>query len=506
MKRYSAFLLATLFLLPVASCTSQKQPEIIPDSLPRKPAVAGQFYPGDSAELERRVAGFLRDGQAGPEAGEIRAIVVPHAGYEFSGAVAASAYRLLDPAKPYRCVFLLGPSHHVGFEGAALYLEGNFRTPLGVVPVDRELGRALAKGSHLFTARADAHAKEHAIEVQLPFLQHIYRDRLRILPILLGDNSPETCAEIAGALKPYLAPEYLFVISTDFSHYPSYDDAVRIDKATAAAVARNSISAFVSTLQSNARKNIPNLATSACGWTGLLTLLSMTAGDSAGAYHLVQYRNSGDTPIGDRNSVVGYWAISYTRPAVSAAQAFALEEKDKRDLLAIARTTVQSYVGTGELPAVDTARLSTRAKTPCGAFVTLRKNGDLRGCIGSFEPMEPLWKVVQMMAVAAATQDYRFDPVRSDEVPALHIEISALTPMRKIRSIDEIQLGRHGIYIRKGSSGGTFLPQVATETGWTKEQFLGYCARDKAGLGWEGWKEADIYIYEAIVFEEETKR
>ena len=155
-----------------------------------------------------------------------------------------------------------------------------------------------------------------------------------------------------------------------------------------------------------------------------------------------------------------------------------------------------------KVPDVDVSKLSDNVKTNCGVFVTLHKHGELRGCIGRFEPTEPLYKVVQQMAVAASTEDYRFQPVESNEIKDLDLEISVLTPMRKINSIDEIVLGKHGIYIKKGTRGGTFLPQVAKETGWTKEEFLGHCAQDKAGIGWDGWKTADIFIYEALVFSE----
>jgi len=141
-------------------------------------------------------------------------------------------------------------------------------------------------------------------------------------------------------------------------------------------------------------------------------------------------------------------------------------------------------------------------KTNCGAFVTLKKHSDLRGCIGRFDASEPLYKVVRDMAIASSTQDYRFPPVVYNEIPELEFEISVLTPMRRVYSADEIELGRHGIYIRKGQNSGTFLPQVATETGWTKEEFLGHCAQDKAGIGWNGWKDAELYVYEAIVFGE----
>ena len=142
-------------------------------------------------------------------------------------------------------------------------------------------------------------------------------------------------------------------------------------------------------------------------------------------------------------------------------------------------------------------------KKSCGAFVTLHKEGKLRGCIGRFVADEPLYEIVQKMSVAAATEDRRFPVVESNELKELDLEISVLTPLKKIDSIDEIEMGKHGIYIKKGFASGTFLPQVAIETGWTKEEFLGYCARNKAGLGWDGWKDADIYIYEALVFDEE---
>jgi hypothetical protein len=156
---------------------------------------------------------------------------------------------------------------------------------------------------------------------------------------------------------------------------------------------------------------------------------------------------------------------------------------------------------------LDTAKFSKNLCACCGAFVTLQKHNELRGCIGRFDASQPLHRVVQQMAIAAATEDYRFPPVGPQEIDALEIEISVLTPMRRIGTIDEIELGRHGIYIRKGTRAGTFLPQVALETGWSKQEFLGHCAQEKAGIGWNGWKDAEIYVYEAKVFsEKELKR
>jgi AmmeMemoRadiSam system protein A len=216
----------------------------------------------------------------------------------------------------------------------------------------------------------------------------------------------------------------------------------------------------------------------------------------------IQYKNSGDTEYGDKNRVVGYNAITIALKEKKAHTEFKLDDKDKKELLSIARNTIIEYVKNGKTPEINEKKLSPTLKTNCGAFVTLKKHGDLRGCIGRFDANEPLYKVVQEMAIASSTQDYRFKPVETGEIQELEIEISVLTPMRRINSIDEIELGKHGIYIRKGFSSGTFLPQVATETGWTKEGFLGHCAQDKAGIGWDGWKDAELYVYEALVFGE----
>ena len=169
----------------------------------------------------------------------------------------------------------------------------------------------------------------------------------------------------------------------------------------------------------------------------------------------------------------------------------------------LARRTIENYLGKHDKFSLHEAELSPNLLANAGAFVTLHKAGRLRGCIGSFSTNDPLYKTIQSMAISAATRDYRFEPVSKEEVNKLHIEISVLTPMQRISSIDEIELGRHGIYIKKGLNAGTFLPQVATDTGWTLDEFLGHCARDKAHIGWNGWQDAEIYTYEALVFEEE---
>jgi len=493
-KTFASFFVV-LFLIP-AGCRSQS------DRVDRQPAVAGQFYPAKTEDLRTTLTSLFSSAVPSKGIKDVVAVIAPHAGYVFSGEVAASAFSQVDASKQYDNVFVLASSHQVAFEGASIYTKGDFITPLGTVKVNMELGDQLIKKNKFFSNRSDAHASEHSIEVQLPFLQYRLKKEFRIVPIVLGTNDPAVCKQIADALLPYFNSRNLFVVSSDFSHYPSYKDAAAVDRATADAILSNKAGNLIHAIEGNSAKGIPNLATSLCGWTSVLTLLGMTEKNPSVAMDLIQYKNSGDSQYGDRNQVVGYCAIAVSLKEGTEKREFNLNVKDKKNLLAIARSTVASYVRSQPVPSVETTGLSEQMRTNCGAFVSLYKNSLLRGCIGRFDASEPLFKVVQEMAIASATQDYRFTPVGPDEVDKLTIEISVLTPMRKIASIDEIELGKHGIYIKKGSNAGTFLPQVATETGWSKEEFLGYCAQDKAGIGWNGWRDAEIYVYEALVFSE----
>jgi AmmeMemoRadiSam system protein A len=306
-------------------------------------------------------------------------------------------------------------------------------------------------------------------------------------------------------LKPYLDSPNLFVISSDFSHYPDYKDAKLIDKLTEEAIVSGKPDNLIKVIETNSKKGIKNLSTSLCGWTSVLTLLYMTEKNENYSYNPIEYRNSGDVSYyGDTSRVVGYWSIAVTKKFKSQEKddSFLLNENDKKQLLGVARASITNYLKNKEKIIIDTSLFSEKIKTNCGAFVTLHKDGKLRGCIGRFLSDKKLYLVVQDMAIAAATQDYRFSPVTENELKNIDIEISVLSPLKKISSIDEIEMGKHGIYIMKGTLGGTFLPQVATETGWTKEEFLGHCSQDKAGIGWTGWKDADIYIYTATVFSE----
>ncbi|MBN2349053.1 MAG: AmmeMemoRadiSam system protein B [Bacteroidales bacterium] len=476
----------------------------------REPVVAGQFYPASKDALDAELIKLFSDvkdqktSKGINNQPEILAVISPHAGYVFSGSVAAAGYKQLNPKKQYQNIFLIGSSHRTYFNGASIYNKGNYRTPLGDVKVNLSLANMLINKYDVFKFREDAHNYEHSLEVQLPFLQHILEKEFTIVPVIIGSQDKNTCKKIAEALKPYFNQDNLFVISSDFSHYPDYTNAVKVDGLTAQAIISNNPDNLLEQIQKNEKSHISNLATSLCGWTSVLTLMYLSQDIPDVQYIPVVYKNSGDVEhYGEKSRVVGYYSICLEqKPVISNTNNFLLSHQDKEDLIKIARNTVNSYVRFQKRPAIEENLLSDNLKTPAGAFVTLHKKGQLRGCIGRFDPDIPLFKVIQDMAIAASTRDYRFTPVTPDELDQLDIEISVLTPLKKINSIEEIVLGKHGIYIKKDHQSGTFLPQVATQTGWSLDEFLGHCAKDKAGLGWNGWIDAELYTFEAIIFSE----
>lgn len=453
---------------------------------------ANRFYTGNPRELRQEVDSLLALHRGRTMYDNLAALIVPHAGYYFSGNVAASAYMSINPAKPYKRIFLLGPSHHEWVDGASVNTGYDYyATPLGNVSVDLETARKLTEADSLFTCRPSAHAQEHCLEVQLPFLQRRYGDKVPpIVPIIVSTNDFSKLKRMAEVLKPYFNDDNLFIVSSDFSHYPSYDDACEVDARTGKAVETGDVEEFIAVLEANARSGKRNLATSACGEFPIITLLLMLDGHYD-IKHLM-YQNSGDIDDHDHSRVVGYHSFAFLRNKSD----FVLTDADKQLLKEIALQSIKDSLDGKS--AANTSYPSLQSK--CGAFVSLHKHGQLRGCIGHFGEDVPLHRIVAAMARAAAFEDPRFSPVRREELDDIDIEISVLTPMRRIKSLDEFQLHRHGIYIRKGYRSGTFLPQVADEVNWTKEEFVGHCSRDKAGLGWDGWRDAELYVYEAIVF------
>ena len=469
-------------------------------SIDRQPAVAGKFYSGDPDKLQQELTALFAS--AVPKKyNHVRAILAPHAGYIYSGKIAASAFNQIDGTISYKRVFLIASSHHVNFDKAAVYCDGNFNMPYGTEIVDTDFGKMLVKNfPDTFTANTDAHQNEHSVEVQLPFLHYVLKTGYCIVPIVIATNDPEVCKRIASVLKTYFNPDNLFIISTDFSHYPEYTEAIKVDAITKDAILANNPNKLLTTLSENTKKHIPHLATSLCGWTSVLTLLYMTSLNDALEYHAIKYSNSGDIKFyGEHDRVVGYWGIVLSEKQTGKAD-FQLTKADKETLLSIARKTLKEHCRHNTTYNPDAEHFSTALNTKCGAFVSLHKNGMLRGCIGRLTGNLPLYKTVQEMTISAASHDRRFLPVDADELHEIDIEISVLSPLKKINNIAEIELGKHGIFIEEGYHTGVFLPQVATETGWSKEEFLGHCALDKAGLSWDGWKTANLFIFTATVF------
>ena len=459
---------------------------------------ANRFYTGDAKELSEEVDSFLALHRGETVYNNVAALIVPHAGYYYSGNVAATAYMSMPKDKPYKRIFLLGPSHHEWLDGASVNTEADYyATPLGHVKVDHETALRLTDSDSVFSYQPKAHDREHCLEVQLPFLQRRFGENVMpsIVPIIISTNDYQKLKRIANVLKPYFTEENLFVISSDFSHYPSYEDACEVDAKTGKAIETGNVEQFIAVLEENSRSGKRNLATSACGELAIVTLMLMM--DRTYEVKHLLYQNSGDVENQEHNRVVGYHAFAILR---GASQEFVLSDEEKKILKEIALTSIKDSLAGKPIaqPILNSQYPVLNSK--CGAFVSLHKQGRLRGCIGHFGEDVPLHEIVAEMARAAAFEDPRFMPVTKDELEDIDIEISVLTPMRRIQSLDEFELHRHGIYIRRGYRSGTFLPQVADEVNWTKEEFVSHCAQDKAGIGWDGWRDAELYVYEAIVF------
>ena len=489
---FSLHIVLSLFLIAMPST-----PQV------RKPAVAGSFYPASAREIKSMLTPWLH---ASTDGDAPQAIIVPHAGYVFSGEVAASAFNRIPKGHTYKRIFLLGPSHRVGFAGASVDTGYSYaETPLGKVPIDTALGEELVRQG--LTFRYDAHDREHCLEVQLPFLQMVYEEVPPIVPIIIGTQRLDILQRIADILKPYFTEDNLFIISSDFSHYPSYDNAKASDLFLADAITSGGLEEFLHALSQIKKMDFVGEDTAACGACAIAVLLSMIDAEGRNNFDAehVMYRNSGDSPYGDKDRVVGYNSIVFTRNEKPASKVpedhlFNFSQEEKKAMIATARSAIYSalrldYDG-------DDTPVGILKEKGYGVFVTLHLNGNLRGCIGRFTTSSTLHATIREMAQSAAFSDPRFPPLSRNEAHRIEIEVSVLSPLKKIASIDEFKLGRDGIYMIKGSRHGTFLPQVATETGWTTEEFLGHCARDKAGIGYNGWKEAELYTYQTEIVNE----
>jgi AmmeMemoRadiSam system protein B/AmmeMemoRadiSam system protein A len=503
---FALFLLSCAFLFESKLRGSGQAPRT------RKPAVAGSFYPADPAELAEMIDDFLSKVTAPLAkrltARNVVAIISPHAGYMYSGPVAAYSYASLKGRKFDRVV-IVAPSHYEPFDYASVYDGAAYLTPLDEVRVDQDFAAKLARSNSLIKLSEAGHTPsgraEHAIEVQLPFLQRVLGS-FQLVPIILGDQSYNTCRALGVALASLIqesgGPEStLIVASSDLSHYRTYEQAVEMDHKTL-----NGIREYD---YYNLARNLEMRVWEACGGGPIASV--MIAAERLGATQakLLHYANSGDVN-GDHSHVVGYGSVALVKAAgdveVDAQPAEAeisLTKAEKNALLQIARNSVETAVCSHGAYECSTGGFPTLARE-CGAFVTLTKKDELRGCIGHISAHQPLYLTIRDVAARAALHDSRFHPVEVSELPGLHYEISVLSSLRRVRDVREIIIGQTGLLICDGTREGLLLPQVATERKWDRPTLLQQLCR-KAGLPANAWQDpdADVFRFTAVVFGEE---
>ncbi len=486
-----------------------------------RPVVAGRFYPSDPNELSREVHNYIEQANISLSDKPVLAIVVPHAGYVFSAPVAGYSFRHVQNQSPDTVLFVA--LSHQGVDGGCIFNGDYFETPLGRIPVDKELVSDLLEEGNPFYSSASPYQFEHSVEVNLPFVQTTF-PKAKAASILVTRTDPQMCREmghkIAECLRKNPDKSVLLCVSTDMCHYPPYKDAQRIDQEILKTIETLDPDSFYSGLRRLESEPVSNLHCVLCGSAAMLTTIEVARDVGATEAKTLCYSNSGDSPYGDQNKVVGYGSLAIYRPdknkhnSTNSAQETTTKEKvssepefsshDRRALLRIARQGVQAELkGDSYNPEPP----SSNVEVERGVFVTLKKGDELRGCLGRFTAEGiPLYQLVKTMAVESATHDMRFNPLSLSELPQVDIQISVLSPLEVVEDVKDIEIGKHGLQIRGRSQygtvcTGTLLPQVASERGWDVYQFLDATCF-KAGLQTDAWKDptTEIYMYSAEIF------
>lgn len=498
-----ALVLAVLTSFVCATPKEEKEVKMV-----REPAVAGQFYPAEEKKLRAMVDSMLAQSPSISLPGMIIGIQVPHAGIEFSGRTAAKAYKLIQGIDSLT-VIMLGPSHRVDIKQAAVFDKGCWRTPLGDVSVDEEIVDQLLKKDNFFARLPSAHYYEHSLEVQLIFLQRVLKN-FKIVPIMLLFPSYEECLRVGKAVARVAKDKkVLFIASSDLYHGYSYEEAKASDSLTLKTMEKLNPQLFYQAVQESYRKDKPV----ACGGHAIVTM--MIAAQELGANKVVvlDHTNSNDVLHQRGGYCVGYSAVAFVETKeergereqrADSQQEEELNSEERESLLTISRQTIETYLRTGAR--LEAKPLTERLKRKQGVFVTLHKRGELRGCIGYVEGIKPLYLAVQDMAISAATGDPRFPPVTPPELPDIDIEITVLSPLKKIDSPDSVVVGKHGLIVRKGFYSGLLLPQVPVEQNWNREQFLAHTCL-KAGLPPDAYKDpkTELYVFTGEVFGEKKR-
>lgn len=520
----------------------------IPHERKRYPHFAGHWYESDERRLGEQIASFLDNAkkslasQPPPDlvsnnsapAGPIWAGIVPHAGYMFSGQTAAYVYAKLQSQKVER-IFLMGPSHYVGFPGVALPKSDSFVTPLGELPVDQTTIGEL-EDFPMFKVMPEVHRREHSLEMQLPFIRKAIGE-VPIVPMIVGLVGDEMEIRLIGQIiHRFVKQSDVVIVSSDFTHFgPRYTyqpfsgdvrkGVLKLDDEAFQYLRQVDLDGFLH-FQHRTQATI-------CGFHPCSVLLSMLPASTEAS--VLCYKTSQDTLMEDNENSVSYmsvvffdrkgashapWSVSGNGAATEDEQT-ALSHEERKLLLGLARQTITQHVINQNVDVPEANQFSSVLLKLRGAFVTLLKKPryqgitgstsprsqerELRGCIGYIWPIKPLFQAVVENAIGACSRDYRFKPVKEHELTDLQIEISVLSPLRRVASINEIVLGEHGIVMYKDGRQAVFLPHVATEFGWDLDETLTQLSL-KAGCGKDGWQEdAKFDVFRAECFEEENE-
>lgn len=519
--RYCISLFVVMLLLQLGACQDKKNVEAnAASSTEIRPSVlGGSWYPADAPTLSREIDSQLaeagRQAKVNLSGRRIMGLIVPHAGYRFSLLAAASAYRELI-GRSYDRVVIMGPSHHVYFEGVSILDVDGYQTPLGTMKVDRAFVAQLRNQlPGIVKSIGRAHSNEHSVEIQVPILQRTAANTT-IVPIVFGDLGDEESQKLADALRTLGGPRTLFIASSDFTHYGDrfgYEPFPANGPAMVRGGLQNLDMGAVKEIKTLDAENFlsykKRTGITICGHAPIAVLMRILKSQQTIETELLSYYTSGDV-TGDWNSAVSYVALAFlagkTDAGAEADRPF-LTPAERSTLIKLSREALETFVRTGSRIRINPAKYSVTEgiKRNVGAFVTLKKRGMLRGCIGyitGLRPInDPLYDVVIDNTINAASRDNRFAPVREDELADIDIEISVLNPLRPINSADEIVVGRHGLYIEEGPHRGVLLPQVPVEQGWSRDEYLeGICR--KASLPANAWQTAKMKVFTADVFGE----
>lgn len=490
-----------------------------------EPQVAGRFYPGNMNALKDQINSFFKNVPKQSHRGRPLAIISPHAGYQYSGQVAAFGYSTIKDYELTR-VIIISPRHAMGvggvkrYRGVSILNVGNFKTPLGTIPIDQDACNHLLNSSKLFWPYEDAYKGEHSLETQLPFLQ-MALGNFKVVPIMVGLLIDDDYNQVANAIKPLMDDKTLIVVSSDFTHYGEAYGYVPFKKDIEKNIHSLDYGAFEKILSKDfdgLRLYRKETGLNACGIIPIALLLKLLPKEALG--EILNYNTSGHQSNNFSYSV-SYASIIFSKPLESKSGYyipnektlhgklnFCLTNEEKFLLLFLARNTLETYIKTGAPPSfIPTEEIFTpRLREKYGVFVTLKKYGELRGCIGHIIPRVSIFEGVIENTMNSSSHDWRFSPVEALEIPDITIEISVLSQIMKIKSPEDFMVGKQGILIRKGSASAVFLPQVAVEQGWGKDETLCQLCQ-KAGLSPNAWKDPDMefYVFTADVFHEGKK-